>query len=92
MSQKTTQHKDIIEYLGAGHTLTGLEALRLMGTMKLASRVSELKRMGYPIKSEMVRGDNGKHFCRYWLEKTQQEQALSDNHLKSETQANLAAV
>ena len=62
-----TQHFDILRSLRSGYKLTGLDALKVCGTMKLASRVSELKRMGHQIKSEMVRGDNGKHFMKYWI-------------------------
>lgn len=85
---KHTQHADIIEYLNAGNTLTGLEALKLFGTMKLSSRVSELKRAGYPIQSEMVRGNNKKHYCRYWLERTGVEEIKARENLFRETDIN----
>ena len=62
-----TQHYQILRYLRGGYKLSGLDALKICGSMKLASRVSELKRMGHKIHSEIVHGDNGKHFCRYWI-------------------------
>lgn len=66
-----SQNLAILHYLQAGNTLTGLEALRLFGTMKLASRLSEIKR-DFPdikIKSEMIETDTGKRVAKYWIEK-----------------------
>jgi hypothetical protein len=65
--QPGTQHFEILQYLKSGKSLTGLEALRLFGTMKLASRVSELKDMGYRFNQELITTDTGKKVMRYWL-------------------------
>jgi hypothetical protein len=65
-----TQDDRIIAYLKAGSSLTGLEALELFGTMKLATRVSELKRQGFDIRSVRIH-TNGKSFCEYRLYKPQ---------------------
>jgi hypothetical protein len=62
-----TQHYQILEYLRRGNRLTGLDALKIVGTMKLASRISELKRMGHYIKSETIKVDSGKHVKIYWI-------------------------
>lgn len=53
--------------------LAGLEALNLYGIMRLASRINDLKKMGYDIKTEMIHGDNGKRYARYSLNHTQGE-------------------
>lgn len=42
-------------------SITQLEALRDYGVMRLASRVDELRKDGYPIITERVDGTN-----RYW--------------------------
>jgi len=63
-----SQNQAILEYLKSGHTLTGLDALRLFGTMKLASRISELKDEGNNIFDETIHDEKtGKHYKRYWL-------------------------
>ena len=49
MSEKQTQQKKILEYLKKGYTLTPIEAIDVAGTMKLATRIGELIRQGYPI-------------------------------------------
>lgn len=65
---KHTQHAMILSILQRGESLTGLEALERVGTMKLASRVSELRRAGYDIKDEMVYNPvTKKHYKRYFL-------------------------
>ena len=61
------QNKLILQYLKDGGKLTGLEALRLFGTMKLASRVSELRDEGHDIKSKTIMTRNGKHVSEYWM-------------------------
>jgi hypothetical protein len=67
-----TQDDRIIAYLKAGSSLTGLEALNLFGTMKLATRISEIKRKNptLDIRDEYVH-KNGKSFKRYWIKRPQ---------------------
>ena len=60
-----TQHTDIIKELRKGW-LTGLDALKKCGTMKLATRISELRRAGYEIKDRWQEA-NGKRFKAYTL-------------------------
>jgi hypothetical protein len=61
------QHRDILMHLRLGNKLTGLEALKLFGTMKLATRCSELHQMGWDIKSETIETETGKHISRYFI-------------------------
>ena len=65
-----TQDERIIEYLEMGNSLTGLDALRLFGTMKLATRISEIRKKhpGLDIRDEYVHA-NGKAFKKYWIYK-----------------------
>lgn len=72
MSKKPTHNELIIAYLTEFGTITQLEALRDLGCMRLASRISDLKRMGYNIQSDTVTvknhyGDNC-HIKQYRLE------------------------
>ncbi len=63
MSQKL----EILRYLAQGHTLTPLESLEKFRCLTLSQRVTELKREGWPVQSELV-NVGGKHVARYWLE------------------------
>ena len=61
-----SQHTQILSYLKAGNTLTGLDALKLFGTMKLATRISEIKKKYcVRIESEMVETTTRKRVARY---------------------------
>lgn len=48
---KPTQNQRILDYIEQFGSITQLEALRDLGVMRLASRISDLKRLGYPIIS-----------------------------------------
>lgn len=58
-----TQHESILKQLKR-RWMTPLDALKLCGTMKLASRVSELRRDGVVILDRWVEV-NGKRFKAY---------------------------
>ncbi len=48
-------HKDmILELLRTGAWISPMDALRECGTMKLATRISELRRDGYEIDAQRV--------------------------------------
>lgn len=49
-----TQNEMLIEYLKRHSKVTAMEALNELGIMRLASRVSDLKKAGYNITREMV--------------------------------------
>lgn len=67
MTDKQTQQKKILKYLSEGNVLTPIEALRVAGTMKLATRIGELIRMGYPIEKEWYPIGNGRKVMSYRL-------------------------
>ena len=48
-----TQNQRIINYLDSHGSITQLEALSELGIMRLASRISDLRRKGYHIDSKM---------------------------------------
>ena len=47
----STQNQRILEYMRKNGSITQVEALRDIGVMRLASRVSDLRRLGYDIAS-----------------------------------------
>lgn len=72
VDHKPTQNERILQYMNEFGSITQLEALRDIGCMRLASRISDLKRLGYPIISEVevVKNRYGEksHIKRYRME------------------------
>ena len=66
-----TQNQRVIAYMEQFGSITQLEALRDLSVMRLASRISFLKKQGYPIESttEAVQNRWGEtcHIKRYRL-------------------------
>lgn len=54
MSVKQKQTERVLEYMEKHGGITQLEALSEISVMRLASRISDLRKLGFPIKSEMV--------------------------------------
>ena len=50
---KATQSERVLDYIEQFGSITQLEALKDLGVMRLASRISDLKKQGYPIISEV---------------------------------------
>lgn len=48
-----TQNQRVIEYMREKGSITQLEALKELGVMRLASRISDLRRSGYKIAGSM---------------------------------------
>ena len=51
---KTTQNDRILEFICENGSITQLEALQELGVMRLASRISDMKRQGHNIISDTV--------------------------------------
>ena len=51
---KSTQAERVLKYIETFGSITQYEALKDLGVMRLASRISDLKKQGYPIKGETV--------------------------------------
>ena len=58
---KPTQNDRILDFIAENGSITQLEALQELGVMRLASRISDLKRQGYNIisKTETVKNRYG---------------------------------
>ena len=52
IEHKPTQNDRILDYIKRFGSITQLEALSDLGVMRLASRISDLRRIGHPIISE----------------------------------------
>ena len=58
MAEKLSQCERILDYIAENGSITQLDALREFGCMRLASRISDLKRQGIPIKRTMESAKN----------------------------------
>jgi hypothetical protein len=69
---KPTHCQLILDYLDEFGSISPLEAIRDIGCYRLASRISDLRGQGYPIKTDMetvINRRGGKStFARYSLE------------------------
>lgn len=62
-----SQVKMIVAYLEEGNTITSLEALKLFGCLRLASRICDIRERGYDIAKETITLSNGKRVTQYKL-------------------------
>lgn len=73
VDHKPTQNERILDYINRFGSITQLDALQDLGVMRLASRISDLRSLGYPIVSEIetVKNRYGEkcHIKRYKLER-----------------------
>lgn len=69
-----TQTEKVLDHIKEFGSITPLDALKEYGIMRLASRVSDLKRAGFPIVREMEtsKNRNGEpvRYARYRMEET----------------------
>ena len=64
MSQST----QLISHMKEHGSITGLQALKLYGCMRLAARVYDLRMKGHRIETQRWRTRSGKYVARYWLD------------------------
>ena len=55
---KVTQCERVLRHLNDYGSITSVDAMYEYGIMRLASRVSDLKKLGFPIEKETVKGKN----------------------------------
>ena len=68
-----TQHEQILNHLDLFGSISPFEAFTDYGITKLATRISELKKLGYEFTTVMVEQENRfghpVRFARYWRSK-----------------------
>ena len=67
--ERKTQCERIVEYLDTHESITSLEAAIHLGIMDLPKRISEMVRLGYPIKKTDVPRPHKKPVRHYSIEK-----------------------
>ena len=68
MASLTEQQERVLAWLRAGKTLTPMEALEHIGCMRLAARIYDLRKAGWPIVTEEHSLGNGRKVARYYLQ------------------------
>ena len=63
-----SQCAQIKDWLLKGNKLTSLEALKLFGCMRLASRIHDLRESGLNIHKERIQVPSGKYVTQYSIE------------------------
>lgn len=64
-----SQNTRILKHLQSGKSLTAMEALNRFGSLRLASRIYELCKLGYPIEAKLTQMHSGKIVSVYTLKK-----------------------
>lgn len=62
-----TLQRRLLDAMKRGERLTPLSALESFRCLSLSQRIGELKRMGWPICSEMIQVNSGKRVACYWM-------------------------
>jgi hypothetical protein len=62
------QNQKLLRYLMGGRSLTPAMAFMTMHIGSLTSRISDLRKAGYPIMDEWKKDANGADYKSYWLE------------------------
>ena len=57
-NRRPTQSERVLRYMRSRGSITHLESMNTIGVMRLASRIAELKKDGYPIGSRMDKVKN----------------------------------
>ena len=71
IQSSVAQRWKILEYLQAGGELTSLTMLHKFGCIDGRKRISELRRLGYPVKDRPGFNDGTrKHYKIYYIERT----------------------
>jgi len=60
-----TQNKMILKALKSGEKLTGLEIVQRFNCLNYTGRISDLRREGHPIRTDMVKLRSGKYVGVY---------------------------
>lgn len=64
----TPQAKIVLDYLKSGRDLTGLIAMVTLGVVSLTSRISEIRKAGFEVKTVLSYDHHNKRYRKYWME------------------------
>ena len=66
--KKATQVEKILNYMQKNGAITQMDALRECRCMRLASRITDIKALGYEVKTRIITESNGVRYAEYRLE------------------------
>ena len=69
VTSSESQCSKIAMWMNGGGKLTSLDALRLFGCARLASRINDLKNRGWVISTRKIQVESGKWVSEYWVDK-----------------------
>ena len=58
VEHRPSQNQRILDYMETFGSITQIDALKDLGVMRLASRISDLRSLGYPIESTVEAVEN----------------------------------
>lgn len=62
-----TQTQRILAYMLGGGRITSLEALNQFQCFRLASRISDIRNLGYEVQSQFISTSTAKKVKQYWI-------------------------
>ncbi len=65
---RASQSQRILDFMLAGNRIDPMTALTMFGCFRLGGRIYDLKKLGHPVQSELVKR-NGKKFSEYWIDR-----------------------
>lgn len=72
---KTTQCERVLAYIEDFGSITSLQTMKDLGCMRLASRINDLRRMGYPVRKRSAKAQNryGEtvYFAEYYIQESE---------------------
>ena len=66
MKKKASQTQKILKHLETKGHITPMQAINKYDCMRLAARISDLKKEGFDIETKLI-NKNAKQFAQYWL-------------------------
>lgn len=70
--KKASQNQRILDYMNSGQRITGLDALRLFGCIRMARVAGDLTDAGEDVRSRWIKTSSGKRVKEYWIPKSPQ--------------------
>lgn len=68
LESSESQNKMIAKWLKSGHSITQMEALKMFGCFRLASRITDLRqKFGLNIETNRITTNTGKRVAQYRL-------------------------
>ena len=69
MQENPNQTTRILLYMKAGNSITPIQALEMVGSLRLGARIWDIKQMGFKIKRELITTNTNKVVAEYSLGK-----------------------